>query len=275
MHTDRSVTLQGRRYHYTEWGAATAPAVVMLHGITAHARTWDAEAQLLAARYRVLALDQRGHGDSDPAPDADYSDAALLADLEAFVAALGLGPISIVALSLGGRVAINYAGHHRAAVVRMVIVDIGPEIAPAGRARVGQLMATAPERFETIDEVIAHMRANAPLYTEALLRQRAAHAVRPLPGGGFTWKYDRALRDAIRQGRLRMPADLWDEWRAIACPTLLVRGALSDVLSEETAKRMAEELPSARLVVVPGAGHTVPGDQPALFQSLLREFLMS
>ena len=274
MHADRSVTLQGRRYHYTEWGVATAPPVVMLHGITAHARTWDDEAQLLTARYRVLALDQRGHGDSDPAPDADYSDAALLGDLEAFVAALGLGPISIVALSLGGRVAINYAGHHRTAVERMVIVDIGPEIAPAGRARVGQLMAMAPERFETIDEVIAHMRVNAPLYTEALLRQRAAHAVRPLPGGGFTWKYDRALRDAIRHGRLRMPADLWSEWRAIACPTLLVRGALSDVLSEETAKRMAEELPSARLVVVPGAGHTVPGDQPALFQSLLREFLM-
>jgi esterase len=275
MHTDRIVTLQGRRYHYTEWGAATAPPVVMLHGVTGHARTWDDESRLLAARYRVLALDQRGHGDTDPAPGADYSDTALLADLEAFVAALGLDRISMVALSLGGRVAINYAGHHPAAVERLVIVDIGPEIAPAGGARVGQMMATSPERFETLAEVVTHMRANAPLYTDALLRQRAEHAVRPLPGGGFTWKYDRALRDAIRQGRLRLPADLWGEWRAITCPTLLVRGALSDVLSEEMAKRMAEELPTARLVVVPGAGHTVPGDQPAQFQSLLREFLMS
>lgn len=275
MHTDRIVTLQGRRYHYTEWGAPTAPPVVMLHGITGNARTWDDESHLLAARYRVLALDQRGHGDTDPAPDADYSDAALLADLEAFVAALGLGRISIVALSLGGRVAINYAGHHPAGVDRLVIVDIGPEIAPAGRARVGQMMALSPEHFETTEAVITHMRANAPLYTEEVLRQRAEHAVRSLPGGGFTWKYDRALRDAIRQGRMRLPADLWAEWRRITCPTLLVRGALSDVLSEEMAKRMAEELPLARLVVVPGAGHTVPGDQPALFQSLLREFLMS
>jgi pimeloyl-ACP methyl ester carboxylesterase len=83
-----------------------------------------------------------------------------------------------------------------------------------------------------------------------------------------------ALRDAIRQGRMRLPADLWPQWRAITCPTLLVRGTLSDILSEETAKRMADELPSARLVVVPGAGHTVPGDQPATFQALLREFLM-
>jgi len=72
-----------------------------------------------------------------------------------------------------------------------------------------------------------------------------------------------------------VPADLWTQWRAIACPTLLVRGALSDILSDETAKRMVDELPGARLVVVPGAGHTVPGDQPAAFQSLLREFLTS
>jgi pimeloyl-ACP methyl ester carboxylesterase len=274
MHTDRTITLQGRRYHYTEWGASAAFPLVMLHGITGHARTWDDEARLLAARYRVLALDQRGHGDSDPAPDTDYSDAALLGDLEAFAAALGLDRISLVALSLGGRVAINFAGHHPTRVERLVVVDIGPEIDPGGRARVGQLMAGAPERFETVDEVIAHIRANAPLYSETMLRRRAEHAVRPLPGGGLGWKYDRALRDAIRQGRMRLPADLWPQWRAITCPTLLVRGALSDILSEETAKRMADELPSARLVVVPGAGHTVPGDQPATFQALLREFLM-
>jgi len=275
MHTDRTITLRGRRFHYVEWGPAAAPPVVFLHGITGHARTWDDEARLLAGRYRVLVLDQRGHGDTDPAPDGDYSDDALLGDLTAFADALGLRRCTLVALSLGGRVAINFAGTHPARVERLVIVDIGPEIAPVGRARVGALMAGAPERFESVEDVITHMRANAPLYTEAMLRHRAQHAVRPLPGGGFTWKYDRALREAIRQGRMRVPADLWAQWRAITCPTLLVRGALSDILSDETAKRMVDELPAARLVVVPGAGHTVPGDQPAAFQSLLREFLMS
>ncbi len=275
MHKDRTITLHGQRFHYVEWGQAAAPPVVLLHGITGHARTWDDEAHLLAERYRVLVLDQRGHGDSDPAPDGDYSDDALLGDLMAFADALGLRRSTLVALSLGGRVAINVAGRHPARVERLVIVDIGPELAAVGRARVGALMAGAPERFESVEDVITHMRANAPLYTEAMLRHRAQHAVRPLPGGGFTWKYDRALREAIRQGRMRVPADLWAQWRAITCPTLLVRGALSDILSDETAKRMVDELPAARLVVVPGAGHTVPGDQPAAFQSLLREFLMS
>ena len=275
MHTDRTITLRGQHFHYVEWGPAAAPPVVFLHGITGHARTWDDEARLLADRHHVLVLDQRGHGDTDPAPDGDYSDDALLADLTAFLDALGLRRCTLVALSLGGRVAINFAGTHPDRVERLVIVDIGPEIAPVGRARVGALMAGAPEHFESIEDVITHMRANAPLYTEAMLRHRAQHAVRPLPSGGFTWKYDRALREAIRQGRMRVPADLWAQWRAITCPTLLVRGALSDILSDETAKRMVDELPAARLVVVPGAGHTVPGDQPAAFRSLLGEFLMS
>ena len=275
MPTDRTVILRGQRFHYVEWGTSADPPVVALHGITGHARTWDDEAGLLATTRRVLVLDQRGHGDSDPAPDGDYSDEALLGDLVAFVEALGLRRCSLLGLSLGGRVAINFAGRHPAQVERLVVVDIGPEIAPAGRARVGALMAGAPERFETVQDAIAHMRANNPRYTDAMLHHRARHAVRPLPDGGFTWKYDRALREAIRQGRMRVPADLWPQWRAIACPTVLVRGAESDVLSETTAKRMIDALPAARLVVVPGAGHTVPGDQPAAFQSLLREFLMS
>jgi len=275
MHSDRNLMLHGQRVHYVEWGAASAPPVIMLHGITGHARTWDDECRLLAGRYHAIALDQRGHGDTDPAPDGDYSDDALLGDLVAFADALGLRRFSLVALSLGGRVAMNFAGRHPDRVERMVIVDIGPEIAPVGRVRVGSLMAAAPEHFATRDEVFAHMRANAPLYSDALLRQRAEHAVRPLPGGGFTWKYDRALRDAIRQGRLRLPGDLWAQWRSIVCPTLLVRGALSDILTDEMAKQMVDELPSARLVVVPGAGHTVPGDQPQAFQALLREFMMA
>ena len=157
---------------------------------------------------------------------------------------------------------------------RLVVVDIGPDIAPAGRARVGSLMAHAPERFETLEEVVAYQRANAPLYTEAMLRHRAQHAVRSLPGGGFTWKYDRALREAIRQGRMRVPTDLWPQWRAIQCPALLVRGSDSDILTHEIAKHMTDALPHARLAVVPEAGHTVPGDQPVAFQALLREFLM-
>ena len=99
MHQDRTIVLQGRRFHYTEWGAPTAPALIMLHGVTGHARTWDEEAAALASRYRVLALDQRGHGDSDPAPHADYTVAALSADLTAFADSLRITRASIVSFA--------------------------------------------------------------------------------------------------------------------------------------------------------------------------------
>src|SRR5213594_3301097 len=125
MHRDRTLVLNGRRFHYTEWGAPTSPALVMLHGVTGHARTWDEEAAALATRYRVLALDQRGHGDSESATDCDYTVAAMSADLAAFADALDLARVSIVGLSMGGRVAIAFAGQAPRRVDRLVIVDIG------------------------------------------------------------------------------------------------------------------------------------------------------
>ena len=272
MHRDRTITLNGQRFHYIEWGAATAPALLMLHGVTGHGRTWDDEAEAFAARYRVLALDQRGHGDSDPSPNADYTVATLSSDVAAFADELGLSRFSIVGLSMGGRVAIAFAGQATARVDRLVIVDIGPEISQAGMLRVGTLMARSPELFPSLEHALAFHRLTNPLYTEAMLRHRVEHGTKPIEGG-LTWKYDRGLRDAVRAGTWRDPIDLWPLWRAIACPILLVRGGESDVLSPEIAKRMLDENPNARLAEVAGAGHTVPGDQPAVFQTLLAEFL--
>ena len=272
MHHDHTLHLHGQRFNYTEWGDAAAPALVMLHGVTGHARTWDEEAAGLTARYRVLALDQRGHGDSDPPFDGDYTVAAMAGDLTAFADALGLARMSIVAHSMGGRVAIAFAGQQPRRVQKLVVVDIGPDISPIGRARIGMLMARAPELFASFEDAYAFQRATNPRYTDAMLRHRVQHGTRPV-AGGLTWKYDRGLRDAVRSGTWSDPIDLWPFWRAIACPVLIVRGGGSDVLELETAKRMVNENSNARLVEVAGAGHTVPGDQPAIFRALVDEFL--
>ena len=272
MHRDKTIVLNGQRFHYTEWGASTAPALVMLHGVTGHARTWDEEAAALASRYRVLALDQRGHGDSDPSPSGDYTVATMSADVTAFTDALGLARFSLVGLSMGGRVAIAFAGHAPRRVDRLVIVDIGPEISEAGLLRVAALMARSPELFPSLEHALAFHRVTNPLYTEAMLRHRVEHGTRAVDGG-LTWKYDRGLRDTVRAGTWRDPIDLWPLWREIRCPILLVRGADSDVLSAEIAKRMLDENPNTRFAEVAGAGHTVPGDQPAVFRALLTAFL--
>jgi len=273
MHRDDVLDLHGQRFHYTDWGDAHAPVVLMLHGITGHARTWDDEAAALATHYRVLALDQRGHGDSDPAPDGDYTTASLAHDVAAFVDALGVRTFGIVALSLGGRAAIAYTADHPERVGRLVVVDIGPDIAAAGRSRIGGAMAATPERFATPRDAFAWVRSGNARSTERSLRQRIDHGLRPTTDGGFTWKYDRAIRDAIRAGRWSDPIDLWAAWSAIRCPTLLIRGVESDVLSAETATRMLETCSAARLVEVVDAGHTVPGDQPERFLALVTEFL--
>src|SRR5881397_1948045 len=270
---DRSLTVHGQRFHLTDWGPADAPAALFLHGVTGHARTWDHEAAALAGRFRIIALDQRGHGDSDPSPDGDYTLTTLAGDIAAVVDALGLARVSLVGLSLGGRVAIVHAALHPEWVERLMVVDIGPDIAAAGRTRVGSMMARSPERFASVEDAIAQARASNPRYVDALLRERVTHGLRRLPDGGYTWKYDRAIRDAVRNGRWREDLDVWPLWASVTCPTFIVRGAESDVLSPEIAKQMIDARPQARLVEIAGAGHTVPGDQPAQFLEVLRTFL--
>src|SRR5437879_7577679 len=143
---DRSLTVHGQRFHLTDWGPAAAPTGLFLHGGTGHARTWDHEAAALAGRFRIIALDQRGHGDSDPAPDGDYTLTALTGNIAAVVDALGIARVSLVGLSLGGRVAIVYAALHPERVERLIIVDIGPDNAAAGQPRLGTKIARSHGR---------------------------------------------------------------------------------------------------------------------------------
>jgi pimeloyl-ACP methyl ester carboxylesterase len=140
-------------------GARVSPAGALLHGITGHARTWDALARDLAADFRVIALDQRGHGDSDRAPDGDYRVATMAAAVEAFVETLGLERFALIGLSMGGRVGIAYAGgRHAARIERFCIVDIGPEIRAPGMERIRQMMSGSPERIESEEQAVEFVR---------------------------------------------------------------------------------------------------------------------
>ena len=269
---DRTVRVNGLGLHYVEWGRPDGPAVVLLHGITGHARVWDTLAARLEDRYRVLALDQRGHGDSDAPEDADYRISTMAEDVEGFAKTLGLGRFDLIGHSMGGRVAIAYAAEHLARLRRLVLVDIGPQINPIGLKRVRDLMVDSPERIESEEWAYDYLRRANPLYDPAELRHRIRHALKPLPGGGFAWKYSKGLTDMMREGR-RDPIDLWPALGRISRPALLVRGAESDILSPEAAKKMITVLPAGRLVEVAEAAHTVPGDQPEEFARIIRSFL--
>lgn len=272
---ESTVSSRGFALHYVEWGAPTAPPVILLHGITGHARTWDTLAEALAPQWRVLALDQRGHGDSEPAPDGDYTPGAMADDLEAFADALGYRRFTLLGLSMGGRVAMGFAGAHPDRVERLVIVDIAPEIHPPGMARIRTMIANAPETIESEEWAVETAMAANPRADVGELRHRIKHALKRAPDGTLTWKYARDVREMMRRGTRRDPLELWERLTHITCPTLLVRGAESDVLSPALAQRVVAALPDGRLVEVAAAGHTVPGDRPAEFVDVVRRFLAS
>lgn len=272
--TERTVRVNGITLHYLDWGPAEAPPVVLLHGITGHARVWDHLAERLLPGRRVLALDQRGHGDSDPAPDDDYRVGAMADDVAAFAGSLRLDRFALVGHSMGGRIAIKYAADHSARLERLVIIDIGPDINLAGLQRVRGMMANAPERIESEEWAVEYIRRANPLQNVDMLRERVRHGLRRLPDGELTWKYAKGLRDMMREGR-RDAVDLWEPLPRIPCPTLIVRGAESDILAPEVAKKMAERLPDGRVVEIEGAGHTVPADRPEEFVREIRAFLDS
>ena len=131
--TSGHIDLGGLSFHYTDWGG-DGPPLVMLHGLSGHARTWDHTAAALSDRYRVLALDQRGHGDTDWAPQ--YGIGLMAADLLAFMDALQLREVTLMGLSMGGLVSFVFAAAHPERVRRLMVLDIGPEIAPARDERI-------------------------------------------------------------------------------------------------------------------------------------------
>ena len=269
---DEMIEMRGLRFHYRDWPStrAKAPDLVLLHGYTGHARSWDAFAEAMTDRYRVLALDQRGHGETDWAPADRYGVEDMADDLEAFVQALGLRRFSLVGLSMGGMVAMEYAGRRPSELAALVIVDIGPEIVASGVQRIQAGVRTS-DVFASRDEAFAAARAVNPLPPEAHHRHRVDYSVMRTEDGQWTWRYDRALRSGAL--RTRDTEKAWRSCGDIAVPTQLIRGSLSDILSPETAARMIEVIPDARFAVVENSGHAIPLDAPGGFVAAGREFL--
>jgi len=271
---DELVQLRGLRFYYRDWSAAqpNAQTLVLLHGYTGHARSWDALARTLSARYRVLALDQRGHGQTDWAPREKYDTSEMVTDLEAFVAALGLENFALLGLSMGGLVSIGYAGKRPSELAKLVIVDIAPEIDVEGLKRI-QAGVVRSDVFASREEAVARAREDNPIPPIDHLRHRVEYSLMRRADGRYTYRYDSALRDPTNP-RKGIPAD--EGWRLaanIAVPTLLVRGELSDILSRSVAARMAATIPNCRLVEVAGSGHPVPLDKPDAFAAALDGFL--
>ena len=267
---DRTVRANGMNFHYLEWGDPANPTVVMLHGVSQQAHSWDFVSLALSPVYHVIALDQRGHGDSNWSKYGIYTLKAHLRDIGGFVRALDLKKIILVGLSMGGRNSIAYAGIHPERIDRLVIVDVGPEIMKKGIENI-QRFVRRTDILPTREAFIERAHQFNPLRPIEQLRDRLSWHLRQLPDGQWTWKYDRRFRN--RRSAEAGQEDLWSYVRRVKAPTLLVRGALSDILSPAAAKRLQKAIPGSSLVVIEKAGHTVAGDNPPAFAAAVRSFL--
>lgn len=270
---DKTATANGHTLHYLDWGREGQPVMLLAHGLRGHAHSWDDVAAAFCGDYHVLALDQRGRGDSDWAKDGDYTTAAYVADLAGFCAALNLDKFVLVGHSMGGRNAMAFAGRHPEKVSRLVIVDVGPTLDSRGSQRIADEIKSVPEEFDTFADALEYMNRQNRFASPEVMRRRVQYATKELPNGKVGWKYDALIREQRRNGTVPPAEDLWSALPNIACPSLIVRGAETDLLSSETAERMLATLPNPALVEIARAGHMVFEDNPGDFIAAVRDFL--
>lgn len=267
------VSVGGLRLRYLDWEAAGAgaPVMVLLHGLQDCARSWDFFAASMRAEYRVVALDSRGHGDSEHSDSAAYGFRDYMADVEALIAHLGLRDITLVGHSAGGRYAFTFAAERPELVRALVVVDIDPDAVNADSRGMFARYNAESDEWESLAAVVERLRSRQPMSSEEMLWHQARCMTRELQGGRRAWRRDRRLLAAYER------PDLWGMWERVAAPTLIVRGRQSELLTHEVAVRMREALgrtnPHARLAELEGGGHWFYQEAPGAFEAGVRWFL--
>jgi pimeloyl-ACP methyl ester carboxylesterase len=265
---DRFITVTGLRLHYLDWGGAGAP-LIFVHGLDRHAHTFDHIAPHFASRYRVIAVDMRGHGESAWDAEARYVVEDYVRDMEGLVEQLELRNIVIWGNSTGGRVAQVYAGLHPDRVTHMIAEDVGPErpkqIADNYQRRVSEEQAG----WASEAEVIAQVRKSNPGMSDALAASYVRYGTTKRPDGRLIWKRDANVARGF------VPTDLWAAVSKITAPALYIIGGRSTIVPAETQERLRKTLPRVRIVTIPDVGHYPTDEKPADVLMLVDSFLAS
>lgn len=274
---DKFITINGLQLHYVEWGSSDNASIVLLHGFQSNAHTWDTFGSAMAADYHVVALEQRGHGDSAWAPDGNYAPEAFASDAAAFIDALDVAPTRLIGHSMGGRYAALVAAEHPDKVSKLVMVDTPAELPPNIESLLGQQPdrdnLPEPETFDAFEDIISKAKSEYPLTPEGELRRANYHNLYRGADGKWHWKWDLNLIERECISRILRMDDLYDVLPRVQCPVLLIRGAESPLLTAEVAQKMVDRLPNGRLEEIASAAHTVNADQSDVFQTMTASFL--
>jgi pimeloyl-ACP methyl ester carboxylesterase len=259
----RRVEINGLGLQYLEWGRPEAAPIVLLHGGGQSAHTWDPCCLILARRYRCLALDQRGHGDSDWSPAGAYEIHDHVRDIAGFVDRLALRAPIMVGMSMGGINATAYAVRHASRLHALVSVDVGPDVQFEPVQRLMQGLG-AYRHFESPEDAADRLSRLGARRAKSLLKDTLSRNLRQDRDGSWTWKYDpRTLVGLSAEDILAPRKPLWDVLDRITCPVLVVRGGDSEIFSEADAAEFARRLPRGTCVTVPNARHSVQTDNPS------------
>ncbi|MEO3977182.1 alpha/beta hydrolase [Streptomyces sp. CAU 1734] len=259
--SERVVTRDGVRLVCRDWGGAGEP-VVLLHGLAGHAGEWDATARLLSPRWRVVAVDQRGHGGSDRRPP-DVSRAAYTADVRAVVDRLGLRRPVLVGQSLGGHTAMLTAAAHPGLTRALVLVEASPgEAKPDAPAVIGRWLDSWPVPFASREAAVRFLGGGP-------VGEGWASGLEERDGGWWP-RFDREVM--VRSLAENATRSFREEWLRVECPTLVVM-AQDGFIAPAEADAMLREGPVTTAVCVPGTGHDLHLEQPGILHTLLSEFL--
>jgi pimeloyl-ACP methyl ester carboxylesterase len=270
---DKSTTINGLKLHYLDWGNTKQQTMILLHGFIAHAHSWDGFAAKMQDSYHVIALDQRGHGDSDWAQDGAYTAEDFRDDLAAFIDTLEIEKPVIVGHSMGGRNAIIYAGTYPEKTDRLVAIDSRLRSDPINAMAI-QLMANSIlEHLTSIEEGVEALVKFSPSIPRELAEDLVANGARKLADGSYAPKFDLTMKDQALSKLL--VSDLWPYLKKIVCPTLIMRGANSPIMPKDVAQKMVEVLPNGQFSEIENAGHLVPQENHVAFENAVIAFLNS
>jgi len=282
MNSDHVLGLDSKgfhRIHYTDWGDPGAERIVIcVHGLTRNSRDFDDLARALAPDFRVVCPDIAGRGRSDWLyAKEDYGYPQYCADMTALIARVTAGgkprAIHWVGSSMGGIIGMLLASRPNSPIVRLVLNDVGTVIPKAALERIGAYVGQDP-RFRTIEELEAMLRiVCAPFgpLTDAQWRHLAETGAKQHDDGSWGLRYDPGIAIPFLKGPLA-DVDLWSYWDTVACPTLLLRGAESDLLTHDAAAQMSQRGPRPRIVEFAGIGHApmlMAADQIAVVRNFL------
>jgi pimeloyl-ACP methyl ester carboxylesterase len=257
------------------WGDETGAPVLLLHGGGQTRHAWKGTGEALAVEgYHAVSIDLRGHGESGWADDGDYSHRAFVADLREVLSHLG-EPASLVGASLGGMVSLLALAEPEPPLARaLVLVDVVPRIDPAGAERIGAFMRARPDGFASLDEAAQAVADYVPGRPRPSDTSGLQKNLREGDDGRWRWHWDPAFLGSFgRFDPTEREADLVEAARRLTLPTLVVRGGLSDVVSEEGVQEFLALVPQAEYVNVADASHMVAGDRNDAFTRAVVSFL--